>query len=211
MSKKTLICHITHIDNIENILKNKFIYSPNEITNLNLNSKPICHVGIQEQRAVTSVPCGPMGNIHDYVPFYFGPRSPMLYAIKENNVEDYNDGQKPIIYICSNAEKVAKSETEFVFTDGHAIMVPLTHYYEDLKYLDKIDWEVIRGKYWFDSAKYPDRKRERQNEFLVYKQFSAGLIDGIIVIDKQIQNKVNSLLQANEVDLPVKICRNWYY
>ena len=156
------------------------------------------------------MPCGPKGNVHNYVPFYFGQRPPMLYVINKNNVQNYNEGQKPIIYICSNAEKVAQSTTEFVFTDGHAIMA-LTRFFEDLKNLHELDWDIINAQIWKDTTIYPDRKRKRQAEFLVYKRFPMELINEIIVIDKQMQNKVNLLLQANEVDLPVRICRNWYY
>lgn len=40
----------------------------------------IAHNTIQDRRAQTYVPCLPGGNPHDYVPFYFAPCSPMLYA-----------------------------------------------------------------------------------------------------------------------------------
>jgi hypothetical protein len=36
---------------------------------------------IEHKRAATVVPCGPGGTLHDYVPFHFGPRSPMMSRI----------------------------------------------------------------------------------------------------------------------------------
>ena len=42
----------------------------------------------------------------DYVPFYFGPKSPMLYAIKQGKVEGYQ-GQREIVYLVAAAEEIA--------------------------------------------------------------------------------------------------------
>ena len=40
----------------------------------------------------------------DYVPFYFAPRSPMLYAIYKCNVQDYTGSQEEIVYLVSTVE-----------------------------------------------------------------------------------------------------------
>lgn len=210
-NNKTLICRITHFDNLDGILRRKGIYAPKFQPNDGIGFKEIHHVGIQSQRAVTKVTCGPCGYIHDYVPFYFSPRSPMLYAIYKNNVDGYNEGQKPVIYICSYAETIEQQGGCFVFTDGHAIMAPLTHFYDDLKDLNKLHWDIIRGKYWFDNEKYPDRKRRRQAEFLVHKFFPLKCIVEIIVFDKDMEKLVNLKLNEHNIKLPVKTDRKWYY
>lgn len=82
----------------------------------------IAHQTIQDRRAYTQVPCGPGGCLHDYVPFYFGARSPMLYAIKSGNVEGYEQGQEAVVYLVSTAQKVSGAGLGHVFTDGHGIM-----------------------------------------------------------------------------------------
>jgi hypothetical protein len=65
----------------------------------------IAHSNIQDRRSRTSVPCGPAGNLHDYVPFYFAPRSPMLYAIDRGNVDGCTAGQADIVYLVSSAQR----------------------------------------------------------------------------------------------------------
>ncbi|MEE9442167.1 MAG: DUF4433 domain-containing protein [candidate division Zixibacteria bacterium] len=207
---KTLICRITHYKNLEGILKRGGIYASNFQPNDGIKFYPIHHVDIQNQRSVINVPCGPGGSIHDYVPYYFGPRSPMLFAISKNKVEEYNEGQQPVIYICAYAEDIKDKGLDFVFTDGHAIMA-ITRFFDDLKDLDKLYWDIIEGKYWFDSEQYPDRCRRRQAEFLVHKFFPLDCVFEIVVIDKHIQKKVNSVLAKHDIDIPVVVKKNWYY
>jgi len=44
---------------------------------------------LDHKRAATAVPCGPGGTPHDYVPFHFGPRSPMISRISHRNLPVY--------------------------------------------------------------------------------------------------------------------------
>ena len=53
--------------------------------------------GIKERRRRRAVPVGGRGVVADYVPFYFAPRSPMLYAIAMGNVPEYTGGTDPLV------------------------------------------------------------------------------------------------------------------
>lgn len=59
----------------------------------------------------------------------------MLYTISQGNVAHYQDGQSPLIYFVSTAQRIASAERLFVFTDGHGIM-RWTRFYSDLSHLD---------------------------------------------------------------------------
>lgn len=37
--------------------------------------------------------------MHDYVPFYFGPLSPMMLNLKTGRVAGYEEDQEPLIYL----------------------------------------------------------------------------------------------------------------
>lgn len=93
---------------------------------------------------MTPVPVGAGGTLHDYVPFYFAPRSPMLYTISRGNVPKCPDGQTAVVHLVSSVEKVTGGNLQFVFTDGHGIMA-LTSYYDDLTFLETLDWDLIKG------------------------------------------------------------------
>lgn len=80
------IFRITHVSNLPWIFdhglhcKNSVIQDPNFI--------PIGMAELIEKRSGRSVSIGPGGTLSDYVPFYFTPRSIMMYHIKTgyNNV-----------------------------------------------------------------------------------------------------------------------------
>lgn len=210
----TPIFRITHVDNLDgNILPRRGIYAANMTPKDGLPFRPIHHQNIQVKRSNTKVPYGPRGTIHDYVPFYFAPRSPMLYAISRGGVELCDEGQKPIIYLVSTAQSVAQAGLGYVFTDGHGIMAPLTSFFTDLGQLDQVDWEIMEAKYWRDEDDDMDRKRRRQAEFLVYKFFPWEFVDYIAVIALDMKERVQDILSGlpSDMNKVVKVNRDWYY
>lgn len=204
-----LIYHITHINNLESILLKGGLLCVNEI-NITKSPVSIAHQSIQDQRAEFKVPVSPYGCLHDYVPFYFAPRSPMLYTINRGNVMGYNEGQGPIIYLVTNVNEIANKSIPYCFTDGHGIM-HFTAYYEDLRDLKEIDWAIMKEKYWGDTPEDPDRKRRRQAEFLVYNFVPIECIQKICVINNKYKTKIQQILSEKKVEIPVNIESSWYY
>lgn len=146
----------------------------------------------------------------DYVPFYFAPRSPMLYSIHRGNVKGYTDGQKPILHLVSSAEAVQNRNLPFAFTDGHAPM-DISQYYERLSDLNQIDWKIMNETYWVDTAEDGDRSRRRQAEFFVHQFFPFDLIESIGVINRDMAAQVTGLLQELKQKPNVKAIPAWYY
>lgn len=155
------IYHITHIDNLESILSEGGLLAYNVMLETQTNYTNIAYENIQDRRATIRVPCGGGGVLHDYVPFYFAPRSPMLYTINRGNVKSYTQGQSTVIHLVSYVENIEVAGLSFVFTDGHAVMA-FTDFFDDLNYLSAIDWDVMESRYWNDTNEDNDRKRRRQ-------------------------------------------------
>ena len=206
----TPIYHITHLRNLPSILEHGGLYANSLRLGRGIEHVNIAHTSIQDRRATTVVPLAPGGNLHDYVPFYFAPRSPMLYSIHRGNVEGYTEGEAPILHLVANAEAVAASGQGFVFTDGHAIMA-FTDFYNDLRDLDKIDWEVIKAKYWRDTLDDNDRVRRRNAEFLVHQFVPWELIQAIGVMYKAVAVKVERMLRDSSRQVVTKLHKEWYY
>jgi hypothetical protein len=204
------IYHITHLENLASILESDGLIAKSQLR-IRQGHRDISHSGIQDRRAIKQVPLPPFGVLHDYVPFYFAPRSPMLYSNHKGNVMGYQGGQRPIVHLVSTVQHVAETDLPWVFTDGHAIM-DYADFYDDLSQLDDvIDWPLMQSKYWFDTQENPNRCCRRQAEFLVHQFFPWSLFSKIGVIDEEIQQEVCQILQQFNSTTPVVQYRNWYY
>jgi ssDNA thymidine ADP-ribosyltransferase DarT-like protein len=200
------IYHITPIDNLPGIIKEGGLLCDRNAKKIKFVS--IGHKDIKERRLRKGVPLAPGGVLADYVPFYFAPRSPMLYTINRGNVEGYVRGQEPIVHLVSSTEAVDAEGLDWVFTEGHAVM-DYTDFFDDFADLDKIDWPLMRSKYWFDRDEYPDRCRRRQAEFLVHNFFPWKLVSEIGVCNTATAQQMNQILGDRIIRVSVR--GDWYY
>lgn len=206
----TPIFHITDLQNLPPIIASKGLHSPQRLDEGALRPTSIAHPHIQDRRAATPIFCGPGGTLHDYVPFYFAPRSPMLCAIWKRRVEGYSSSQERVIHLTTTVQNVVAAGRQFAFSDGHAIMA-FTEFYDDLARLDQIDWPLMEAGYWADTLEDTDRSRRRQAEFLVHKWCPWTTIAAIGVMTQAIRTEVLNLLEGAEHKPVVTINRDWYY
>lgn len=204
----TAIYHMTHHSNLGAIIANGGLLS--DRATQNIPHTRVGHLHIKDRRLNRKVPIPPGGTVGDYVPFYFAPKPPMLYAISRGSVEGYAGGQKEVVYLVSSAESVDQAGLDWVFTDGHADMI-LSDFYNSLADLNKVDWQVLNGKWWFDTKEDGDRCRRRQAEFLVRNAFPWRFVTSIGVYDAKTQHFVVQTVASNTHKPPVNIERSWYY
>jgi hypothetical protein len=134
----------------------------------------------------------------------------MLYSIHGGYVEQYREGQRPVVHLTSSAESIMAAGLAFTFTDGHAELA-YSSFYEDLADLDKVDWQVMKSKWWNDTVEDMDRKRRRQAEFLVHDFFPWELVTKIGVIDDGVAEQANTILQGAAHFPTVVVEGSWYY
>lgn len=201
-SVPTVIYHFTHIDNLSVLINTGAILCKNEMSKNNTAYKSSAFDSVQEQRKVHPVPVSPNGT---YVPFYFCSLSPMLYTIKNGNIDGVE--MQDLIFFKSTVQAVETSDCKFVFTDGHGIMA-LSEYYNDIENLDQIPWDVVNARYWND---YPDGKRLRQSEFLVYNKFDWSLVQTIGVYNGSMLNRVKSMVGELQYQPNVEIKLNCFF
>jgi ssDNA thymidine ADP-ribosyltransferase, DarT len=147
---------------------------------------------------------------HDYVSFYFGPKSPMLYSIFKGN-SDTDCSQSDVVYIMTAIPSLPEKKLNFVFTTGQAIMA-LSTQHNNVKDLDKIDWDIIFGKYWFDShPQYTDRARKRMAELLVHSHVPVNCILSLVVMNKKMQDTVENMVYDAGLLIQVKQVPDYYY
>lgn len=205
------IYHITHLDNLPNILQHKNLFCDKERIKQSLSLISIAHKELKQRRLQISVPVAPYGVLGDYVPFYFCNRSPMLYAIHKGYVEGFVGKQDDIIYLASSVNRIIEEGKQaWCFTDGHAVE-EFTDFYGSIDKLNQVDWSTIAHWSWKDTPNDPDKKRRKQAEFLVYKAFPLSLVEKIGVYSDKQKIAIAAILQTNLSQLPINIEKKWYY
>lgn len=212
-----VVYHITHIQNLPGILASGSLCCDRLREEQGLQVVSIAHQHIKDRRKKRAVrnlagqTLGAGGTLWDYVPFYFAPRSPMLFAISKGQVVGYSDGQRQVLHLETSTEKLASLEKPFAFTNGHA-EIAMSDYSSDLSRLNGfIDWQTMQSTYWNDTAEQPDRKRRRQAEFLVYETVPWTAIQRIGVLDKKMAEEVELALQSSSHRPLVAVEPRWYY
>ena len=215
------IFHITAIPNLAAIVKSKMLRANTVLQKKKIPYANIAYQRAQGKRATKLVARAPAGVIHDYVPFYFAPRSPMLMAINGGRVAGCPYRQQDIVHFATTVEAVVDEELPFVFYDYNATL-DYANCYNDLKHLDKIDWDLFHEQprldgyctYWFnniDNPKYIRRMETRQAEFLVYKSVPLTLMDCVGVYSPEKAAEVAKIFEDGDIEIPVEVKTAWYY
>lgn len=208
----TQILRFLHVDNLHICLERGGMHAPNHTPDDGLIYRTIHNVEVQAKRHQTAIPSGPKGTVHDYVPFYFGPLSPMMLNLKTGRVPGYDEGQEPLIYLASTCQAVVEADIPFAFSDGHGIAV-FTDWFDDLDGLDNVDWSIVGQRYWADNIDDMDRQRRKQAEFLVWQFCPWSLVQEIAVINEGRKTQVEQILSEYppELNRVVNVRGSWYY
>ena len=117
-------------------------------------------IGRRTNKRVVVIPPG--GVLGEYVPFYFSGHSPMLLNIATGYGVP-RIPQKDIVFLVCDATQIAAEGISFCFTDGNATK-SITHFYNTLDDLDKLDWNTIRATLWKNTDDDYDRVRKKMAE-----------------------------------------------
>lgn len=207
----TPIYRMVHIDNLPTLLTRGALHAPNHVPSDGLSWRPIHATQTQTDRGQKAVPCGPGGIILDYVGFYFGPRSPMLYRVHTGHGVAKID-QADIVYLVSSAQAVRAAGAGFTFYNGHSLAA-YSKPFADLARLSEVDWAAVHLVYWNDTPDDMDRQRRKQAEFLVHRSMNWGLIERVAVHSPTVKARVEAVLAAHpqRPSPPVACERSWYY
>ncbi|MEZ4433760.1 MAG: DarT ssDNA thymidine ADP-ribosyltransferase family protein [bacterium] len=159
----TAVLRMVHLDNLAVYLARAALHAPGCWPADGHGWRTTHRGDVQQRRATAVVSRGPGGVLLDYVPFYFGPRSPMLYQLHTGQVAGYTDSQGSLVYLVASAQEIAAAGVGFVFFDGHAL-AGLSACYDDLAALDRLDWPTIETRQWAGARINPDMQRKQTGE-----------------------------------------------
>ena len=207
----TELYRITHIDNLSHILRNG-LFSSNS-SKIDPNFKAIGNLNIIGIRKNRPAPNPPGGYLGDYVPFYFGKRSPMLYNIATGWEDILQIPQEEIIYLVVTVGKVLEYQLQFFFTDGHVVLdtsIP----YTDPKDLSKLDWNAINARQWTSDDDDLRRKEKKQSEFLIKDHVPLSCITKIVTYNESaeriVRQELEKVSQTDQIEV-LTDQREYYY
>ena len=158
------------------------------------------------------VPCHPGTRVGDYVPFYFCPRSVMLFVVNcANHVElSYRGGQGLIVHLEADLWRVIgwaeETGTRWAFSLSNA-GARYTEFRSSADHLDQLDWVAIAEKD-FRSAFVKERK---QAEFLLHEQFPFGLVERIGVHSPAVSLKATEAFSGDIRRPRIEVVPEWYF
>ncbi|OFX42229.1 MAG: hypothetical protein A2046_03935 [Bacteroidetes bacterium GWA2_30_7] len=182
---KTYLYRMTHIKNIPHILKYGITHYSS--FNSNPNFMPIGDCSLINSRNSFILNNG--RTLGEYIPFYFGVRTPMLYVVQNGYNMVSPTPAENIVYCVTSVQKIIDLKLDFIFTNGHAIDCFTSQFTPDnIQNIDNIiDKNAVNSKYWKDDSDL-DLKRRKEAEFLVLGDIASEGILGFLVYNQNAQN-----------------------
>ena len=205
------IYHIVHADRLPSIIADDYLWCDAEVARRGSPGSTIGMGGIKRRRLEELyLDSHPDLRVGDCVPFYFCPRSIMLFVIHKANNPGlaYRGGQGPIVHLEADLrETVARADANkrrWAFTASNAGAYVFDDY-SDPRLLNKLDGEAITARIW------RDHQHGKKAEFLVEESFPWNLVRRVGVHSPGIQRQVRRALQASAHKPPVEVMSDWYY
>lgn len=194
---KVYLYRITHINNIPHILQFGITHRLSKNANPHFNS--IGDNSLISKRNEFVLNNG--NQLGQYIPFYFGQLSPMLFVAQKGFNDVVLTPPENIIYCITSVQKIIDKQLDFIFTDGHAIDSFSTQFdindVQNIKNL--IDFNAVKERYW-GNADDLDLKRKKQAEFLVATDIDIDAILGFGVYNQYARNKLLTIgVNANQI------------
>jgi ssDNA thymidine ADP-ribosyltransferase, DarT len=201
------VYHFTHLRNLAGIIE-EALQSDAACRRQGLTKVEIGSAGIRERRLQLPVgDVGPGGCVGDYVPWYFGPRSPMMFTLSRSNYE-YQDGFDEVVYLVSSVSRIVALGGRWVASDRNAAL-SLAEFTDDEDSLrDHISWDVIAARYWTD---YADGADLRAAEFLVHESVTWEAVEAIVTKTEETRAQVEALVAERDHSPPVTVRGRWYF
>lgn len=210
------IYHIVHVDRLRSIIADGCLWSHAEAVR---TPKPGTIIGMGEikaRRLRLELQSRPGLHVGGCVPFYFCPRSIMLFLLhKANHPEvSYRGGQEPIVHLVSDMH----SAIEWAEANGRRWAFTLSNagaaYFEDrcdVNQLGEINWLAVQATKWSGPNVSGEIKEGKQAEFLMEHSFPWTLVEKVAVYSQRIAAEVSQSYGTSAHRPTVEVKSTWYY
>ncbi|MBN1420466.1 MAG: DUF4433 domain-containing protein [Planctomycetes bacterium] len=207
------IYHITHVDNLARIAGDGWLFSDAEMIRRGGPALAIGMASIKQRRVEElEIECHPGLKVGDCVPFYFCPRSVMLFVIHCANHPQltYRGGQDPILHLEADLLAVVRwaeaNGRRWAFSLSNA-GARYTDFRSRLEELPLLDWEAIAATDF-----RPSRVREhKQAEFLLEGSFPFELVESIGIRSDNLRTRAETALAGARSREIIVVRQEWYF
>lgn len=206
------IYHITHVENLSSIVADDALLCDRSMIERRGESAGIGIGDIKGRRLELPVTCHPGGFVGDYVPFYFCPRSIMLFVIHCGNHPElkYRDGQELIVHLQADLQNVVawarKNGVRWAFSLSNAGARYAT-FGKSLAGMKDIDWTAVAAT----DFRSTEVKEGKQAEFLIHGSFPWALVERIGVKSATIKAQAEAAIRGASHRPTVEIRPDWYF
>lgn len=205
----TRIYHFTDVKNLPGILESG-LSSDAQCRRTGLTAVEVGSQGIRERRLTLPVPIPPGGNVGDYVPFYFAPRSPMLFTLTRGN-HGFTGDVNNLLYLVSSLETLEGLEIPWIVSDRNAALA-MAAFVDSQGDLDShIDWPLMAQRNWSKSLEDPERPDRRMAECLVWDRVPVNAISRIVAKTAAVASAAGEILATKNVQINIDVSREWYF
>lgn len=208
----TLIYHITHVDNLASVIGKGGLLSDSEMIACGNPQVGVGMSSIKQRRMKLPVRCHEGGTVGEYVPFYFCPRSIMLYLLYRSNHPEltYRGGQDSIVHLqldlAHTASWAAGEAGRWAFSLSNA-GAAYAEFRKDLGQLGEIDWRAVAATDFRD----PEVKERKQAEFLVHRFVPWCLVGRVGVRNAKARQQALAAIADAEHQPAVDVIPRWYF
>lgn len=207
-SEKALIFRITHIENVPWILDNGVHCAKSDCRDPNFIQ--IGSADMIGKRANHRVRVHPFGTLGDYVPFYFTPKSVMLYNIHTGYNGIIQRRMSDIVIFVTSLHRLVEEKIPFLFTDRHAYLVNAEPT-SDLAHLDRLNWKILRTHDFKKDPDNPEKFEQYQAEALVHRCVPVTAMRAIVCYGEEQKERLTAEVESRSLGLKVIKAPDWYF
>jgi hypothetical protein len=203
---RTRLYHITGIANLGSVAT-RGLLSDVRLTDVGGPTMTIGYGNIKQKRMlVTRVECAGNRFVGEFVPFYFCPRSVMLYTVNIGRTGHPPGCQTDILHLVTTVQRALDTGHQWTYSDGNA-GADYPNFYDDLAGLEaNLNWEAINER-----ANWSPVRTQKAAEFLVADTFPWSAIGAIGCYNQAAADRATAAIAGLEHQPVIRVRPDWYY
>lgn len=115
-----------------------------------------------------------------------------------------------ILFLVTSVGRVQELSLDFVIADRHALLAH-AQFSADTAQLSTLSWDLWNARDFKYDPEEPGKKERYQAEFLVHRYLPTSAIREIACYNRDVEERIGSMLQGRGETTRVEIHEDWYF